>query len=382
MRWRGEVEDKPLFSPFASSSPRIGERRREERFYLRRNNNMPKRIRLALIGLGNVGRGFLGLLTTKQEMLRTRYNLELVLTAAADTSGAALDARGLDAALLLARKQEGQGAATYPAAGRPGLSALDTVRRAHADVLLEASLTNLKDGEPGLSCIRAALARGMNVVTANKGPLVHAYSELVALARAQGVGLGFSAAVCGALPTVNIGQRDLVGCSIERIEGIFNSTTHYILTAMTEGRDYATALREAQEEGVAEADPTLDVEGWDAANKLVILANSVLDVPATLADVAVKGITHLTPDDFARARAEGKVIKLLCTAEREGAGYRLTVKPTPLPREHPLAGLRGWQMGIVYHTDIMGVQFAAVDERGPVPTAAAMLRDVVNLVAK
>ncbi|MCC7355695.1 MAG: homoserine dehydrogenase [Anaerolineae bacterium] len=341
---------------------------------------MPKRIRLALIGLGNVGRGFLELLTTKQETLRTRYGLELVVTAAADTSGAALDARGLDAALLLVRKRAGQGAATYPVAGRPGLSALDTVRRAHADVLLEASLTNLKDGEPGLSCIRTALTRGLHAVTANKGPLVHAYPELVALAQERGAGLGFSAAVCGALPTVNIGRRDLVACAIARIEGIFNSTTHYILTSMAEGRDYATALREAQEEGVAEADPTLDVEGWDAANKLVILANSVLGIPATLADVAVEGITRLTPNDFARAQAEGKVIKLLCTAAQEEAGYRLSVRPTPLPRGHPLVTLRGWQMGIVYHTDIMGVQFAAVDERGPVPTAAAMLRDVVNLV--
>ena len=340
---------------------------------------MPRRVHLALIGLGHVGQAFLELLIAKREVVRTRYGLELVLTAAADTSGAALDARGLDASLLLARKRAGWGAGTYLEVGRPGKSALATTREAVADILLEASLTNLKDGEPGLSCIRAALARGMSVVTANKGPLVHAYSELTALAREEGAGFAFSAAVCGALPTINIGQRDLVACTVERVEGIFNSTTHYILTAMAEGRDYAAALREAQAEGVAEADPTLDVEGWDAANKLVILANSVLGVPARLSDVAVEGITRLTPDDFARARAEGKVIKLLCTAEREGTDYRLSVRPTPLVREHPLAALRGWQMGIVYYTDIMGIQFAAVDERGPLPTAAAMLRDVVNL---
>lgn len=343
---------------------------------------MSQRVLLALIGLGHVGRAFLELLIAKREALRTRYGLEFVLTAAADTSGAALDARGLDVSLLLARKRMGLGAGTYPEAGRPGKGALAVAREAVADILLEASLTNLKDGEPGLSCIRAALARGVSVVTANKGPLVHAYAELTALARAEGVGLAFSAAVCGALPTVNIGQRDLIACAIERVEGIFNSTTHYILTAMAEGRDYAAALREAQEEGVAEADPTLDVEGWDAANKLVILANSVLGFPATLADVAVEGITHLTPDDLAHAQAEGEVVKLLGVAEKEGEGYRLWVRPTLLPREHPLAALRGWQMGIVYYTDIMGVQFAAVDERGPTPTAAAMLRDVVNLAMK
>jgi homoserine dehydrogenase len=149
---------------------------------------------------------------------------------------------------------------------------------------------------------------------------------------------------------------------------------------MADGKkDYQTALREAQDVGIAEADPTLDVEGWDAANKLVILANAVLGMPAKLADVQVEGITHLKVGDLSRARFENKVIRLLCTAVRVGDLYDLSVKPKALPMSHPLASVHGWQMGIVYHTDIMGVQFASVNERGPLTTAAAVLRDLVNL---
>jgi homoserine dehydrogenase len=149
---------------------------------------------------------------------------------------------------------------------------------------------------------------------------------------------------------------------------------------MGRGGTYAKALKQAQIDGIAEADPTLDVEGWDTANKLVIIANSVLGMPATLRDVEpVTGITSITPDHILEAAGQGKVIKLIATAERQGAAYRLSVEPKWLPRDDFLANVNGWEMGIVFDTDIMGLQQHKVDERGPVPTAAAMLRDVINL---
>ncbi len=338
-----------------------------------------KQIRVALIGVGNVGRAFLQLMNEKAGLLADRYGLELVLTAAADSSGAVVNNGGIDPHALLAHKQGGKGVASFPGAQALD-TALEAVERVAADLLLEASPVNLKDGEPGLSCVRRALGRGMGVVLANKAPLVLAFAELTGAAQAAGVGFAYSATVCGALPVVNIGRRDLVGCDIRGLRGIFNSTSNSILEAMSLGGTYGKALKQAQLDGIAEADPSLDVEGWDTANKLVIIANSILGVPATLNDVRpLEGITHITPEQIVEGAARGKVVKLVATAEKAGDGFHFSVEPKWLPKDDFLASVSGWEMGIVFDTDIMGLQQFKVDERGPVPTAAAMLRDVINL---
>jgi homoserine dehydrogenase len=262
------------------------------------------------------------------------------------------------------------------------MSALDMARQVSADVLLESTLTNLRDGQPGLDVIRTALGRGVSVVSANKGPLVLAYDELVTAASQRGgAGLRFSACVGGYLPTVNIGRRDLAGARIERIEAVLNGTTQGILRMMETGVNYDDALAEMQRRGLAETDPRLDVEGWDAANKVVILANAVLRRPTTLADVAIDGITRLTADELQDAQAHSARIVLLCLAQQVEDDYRLSVRPTPLPLDHPLARMGGDEMGIVYYTDIGGRTSATTAERGPKPTAAAMMRDLLDLVA-
>jgi len=339
-----------------------------------------QKVRFLLIGVGNVGRRFLELLVRKREALRDRLGLELILTGVADTSGAAACTTGLDPRQVVQLKAQGQGVAAYPRWGRPGVPALEMVQTAEADLLLEASPANLKDGQPGLRCIEAALSRGMHVVTANKAPLVLAFPRLLDLAKANNVRLRFDATVAGGLPAVNLGQRDLAAAEIYRLEGILNLTTNYILTRMAQdGLSYDQALAHAQEAGHAETDPRLDVEGWDAANKLVILAHSVLDYPATLAHVAVEGITHVNAETLRQADAEGKRVKLVATAEWDGDRYHLSVRPIWLDPDHPLAQLGPKQMGIVYHTDISGIISAAIVEETPVPTASAMLRDVIDV---
>ncbi len=338
---------------------------------------MPQ-MRLAIVGLGNVGRRLLELIEMKREWLLKHYGLELVIAGAADTSGAAFTPDGLEIAQLLRFKRGHKGVASYPKVGRKGMSPQDMVRAVQADILVELSLTNLKDGEPGLSTIRMALDRKLNVVTANKGPLVLAFQELVALAKTNGVRMLYSATVTGGLPTLNIGARDLGATKIDKFEGVVNGTTNYILSRMSEGQSYDQALKHAQEIGMAEADPSLDVDGWDAANKLVIVANAVLRRPTTLKDLHVQGIRGVTPQDIQMADKHRQVIKLLAVADKTGRDYELSVRPTRLDKSHPLAQIGAGMMGVIYHTDINGTIFSSIEEHDPYPTAAAVLRDILQ----
>jgi homoserine dehydrogenase len=320
------------------------------------------------------------LLIRKEETLRDKLGLELTVVGVADTSGAAICPTGLEPQQIVDLKDGGQGVAGYPRWGQPRVSALEIVQSTEADLLIDASPASMADGQPGLACVETALAKGMHVVTANKVPLVLAFPRLLALAEKQGVKLRYDATVAGGLPAINLGQRDLAVAHVHRLEGILNLTTNYILTRMADdGLSYAEALHDAQVAGHAEADPTLDVEGWDAANKLVILAHCILGQPVKLDDVAVEGVLGVTPEMLAQAAAEGKRVKLLAVAEQQGDGYDLYVRPTWLDADHPMAQLKPKQMGIVYHTDISGSIAAAIVEETPVPTASAVLRDVVDV---
>jgi homoserine dehydrogenase len=340
-----------------------------------------KPIRLVLHGLGSVNCRVLRILRDKSERLREQYGLRPVIVGAVDSQGAAWDPDGLDPQRIIALKSAGHSVAQHPA-GQLGARGTDLLGQGGSDVLLEATPLDLKTGQPGLSCIRAALSRGTHVVTANKGPLVLAFQELVQMARSGGAAIGFSATVGGGLPAVNIGQRDLVAASILRLEGVLNLTSHYVLSQMSTGRSLEESLAQAQAEGHAEANPRLDMDGWDAAAKLVILANAVLHQPTTLEDVDITPLTNVTYDTICQMRMERQIIKPLALAEQlpEG-GYRLHVAPTPLPLYHPLARLTGHQMAIVYHTDIAGDITTIIDEEDPMPTAAAMVRDLVNIVS-
>lgn len=335
----------------------------------------PPTVDLILAGLGNVHRQFVHLLATRSDVLAQRYGLWLRVVGVADSQGAVTDAGGLDLAALLAHKQTGASVAVFPG-GAPGTTALDLLAQVKAHALLEASPVNLADAQPSLGYALAALERGMDVVLANKGPLALHYQLLRVAAEAHGARLAFSATVCGGLPVVNVGVRDLVAAQVQRVEGVFNSTSNYILSQMAAGADYGAALAEAQRRGIAETNPTLDVDGWDTANKLTIVANAVLGFPATVRDVQpVVGIRDLPPSP-----GPGRVWRLLGVAERRAdGGYTLSVQPAALPMTHKLAHVDGWEMGVLFESDLFESIFISIDERGPTGTAAAMLRDVVNL---
>ncbi len=340
---------------------------------------------MVLTGLGNVGRGLLTILASQEAILRARHGLAVVVVGGADSGGAAIDPAGLDLREVLARKAAGRSVSELPLVGRPGMKGLAMLEAVTADVLCEATPVNLRDGQPGLDLVRSALGRGMSAVLANKGPLALAYQELAGrsdLTRPGLPALRFSACVGGALPTVNIGRRDLAGARILAVECILNGTTQGILRAMESGQTFEAALAEMQRRGVAEADPSLDVDGWDQAVKLVILANAVLGRPTVLSDLSVEGIRHITAPELRAAADRGERLVLLGRAARsaETGDWRFTVGPASLPLAHPLARMGADEMGIVYRTDISGILHATSEEVDAVPTAAAMLRDLIGLV--
>ena len=340
-----------------------------------------KTIKTALMGLGNVNQNLLKIFQMKATRLREQYDVAFKVIAVADSSGVALDETGFDANALRTHKEAGKSVKDYPSFVQ-GQTMQDVLPTLDCDLLMEASPVNLQHGEPGLSATRVALQQGISVVLANKGPLVLAYQELHDIARANNAGLAFSATVCGALPVINIGQRDHIAADFTRLRGIFNSTTNFILEQMATGREYVDALAEAQARGIAEADPSLDVEGWDTANKLIIIANSFLGMNATLADVAVEGITNITAQDLQEAQSQGNTIKLIAEAAfgESGQPPTLSVKPMHLPKTDFLGGCTDWEMGVELHSDLYGQMYHKMWEREPLPTAAAMLRDAVNLV--
>jgi len=335
-------------------------------------------VRLALIGFGNVGKGVASLLHGEGERYRTEYGVRLVLTGVADQGGAAVNLEGLDGFNLLeAKKRHGTVAAARD--GVQGLQGAHFLERAAAHVLLEAASTNFEDAEPGWTYVREALALKMDVVLASKGVLVLHYGHLMRIAMDRGARVLFSGTVGAPLPVLELADRVLVGAQISGFEGILNATSNYILSLMADGATYEESVRRAQELGIAETDPTLDVDGWDAAAKAAIVANAVMGAQLSLQDVEREGIRHVTPEMLSHARQEGQTLKLIARARRTAGGVSAQVVAERRPLADVLGRLQGAEMGIVYHTDPLGTVSATVQQVGGIPTALTVLRDVINL---
>lgn len=336
--------------------------------------------RLILCGFGNVGKAFTRLIHERRDPVKQKYGLDLEPVAVVDIGGAALAAKGpIPLDRLLSHVENGGTVETFNEFGHAGVSGVQVISETDAEVLVETTPTNLKDGEPGKSHIAAALNNGLDVVSANKGPLVLYYEELMNLAKKNGRQIFMSAATAAALPTLDVGRLCLAGADIISIEGILNGTTNYILTRMREEKcTYDTALKEAQEMGIAETDPTLDVEGYDTRNKLVLLTNMLMNQKFGLGDVEVKGITNVTLEDIDQTTAKGKVLKLVGTASNTDGRIELKVEPKTLDMAHPLASVNYSEKGISYLTDTMGQVTVTGGKSSPVGAAAALLKDLIH----
>ena len=337
-------------------------------------------VRIVVCGLGRVGQAFVNLLVQKGKDLQKRYDLNLKAVAAVDIGGAAVSPAGLPLEDLMAHLKKGGKVEEMPGFGKKGLSGKEVLSSMPGEVLVETTPTNIKDGEPGMTHLRTALGSGKHVVTAAKGPLVLRYQELKDLADKGKVRLMISAATAAALPTLDVGLSCLAGTKVLTAEGILNGTTNYILTRMyEEGTPYKDALAEAQKMGVAEPDPSLDVEGRDTANKILLIANEVLQAALSLKEIPVEGITRVTPEDIQKAKKEGKIIKLIGRAEKKDGKVAASVAPMALPLDHPLASVRGTEKAISYLTDTMDRVTVSGGKSNPVGAAAALLKDVIRI---
>ena len=334
--------------------------------------------RLALIGFGSAGQGMAQILRDHGHALARRYGVDLrIVAVCTQRRGSLFDPDGLDpAALLEAIQQAGH---LRNLAGQRDWSPLDMIEQADADVLVELSPTDLITGEPATSHMRAALSHRMHAITANKGPIALHLTELRRLASDAQLYLGYEGTVMSGTPALRLGWSDLAGCEVLELRGIVNGTTNYILTQMEGDMSYADALAEAQRLGYAEADPTGDVEGYDAAAKAVILANVLMDAQLVLADVERAGITTLTRDNIEVAHASGERWKLIARVWREGEQVRASVQPTRLPMSHPLASAGGATNALTLTTDLLGEVTLIGPGAGGTATGFAIISDILAL---
>ncbi|MGE4577847.1 MAG: homoserine dehydrogenase, partial [Candidatus Methanomethylophilaceae archaeon] len=285
-------------------------------------------MRIFMAGFGTVGQGFAEVLESREMFFKERYGENVKIVGVMDSKTYATDSEGLAPMDLVSRKVKTKqvGTKTY----KDALEILDSV---DYDLLIEVSPTNYETGGQGLKNIVHALEHGKDVITTNKGPLATKFGELITLARKNRCKLKFEGSVGGAMPIINLCHDNLVGEKIQSIRGILNGTCNYILSKMDSGQPFEQALKEAQQLGYAEADPTGDVGGYDSACKVVILANSVFGRNVTFSDVSITGITGITEEAITLAKSRNMVVRLI----GEVTDTKLEVAPRLVPRGHPLA---------------------------------------------
>jgi homoserine dehydrogenase len=335
--------------------------------------------RLALLGFGNVGRAFARLLLRKESELKDKYDLTFRLTGiATGKHGSAVDPDGLDLEKALALVERGQ--SLSPLTKISVTDPLEFVRSVPADVLFENTPVNVATGQPAIDHLRTALERGMHAITANKGPVVHAYRELTALAQMKGRKFYFESTVMDGAPIFSLFRSSLPAAELTSFQGILNSTTNLILGRMEAGGSFQEAVQYCQEIGLAETDPSGDVDGWDASIKVAALVTVLMDVPFKPQQVDRTGIRGITAEMVAVAKAQGKRWKLLCSAEKVGNTVKGRVAPELVSPSSPLYSVDGSSSIVEFHTDMLSSLAIVEGNPGPETTAYGLLTDFINAV--
>ena len=333
------------------------------------------KMRLCVLGFGAVGQGLAKVVLMKHEELIEKYGIDLEITAISDRSGAAINPNGLDLQQALDTKEKTGKIKDYPEYGVSGVDGVEVLDKAEYDCLVEATPTNIDDGQPTQTHILKAMNDKKDVVTSNKGPLALNFKTLIETARENNVKFRFEASVGGTMPVINLARESLAGNNIHSVQGILNGTTNYILSRMAnEGTEYEPTLKEAQELGIAETNPYQDVEGLDTACKIVIIANSLMGWDVTLDDVSREGISGISSNAVKLALKDGYLIKLVAEAN-DG---KLRVAPMLVKQGSPFA-VNGTLNVITLKTDLSEDVTVVGVGAGSIETASAILSDIISI---
>ena len=320
-------------------------------------------MRIALVGYGNVGRAFARLLETK----RSVYPFRIV--AIMKKSGTAYDQRGLPL-------EPDWGP---PIEAAPDAAMEEFLNKARPEVVIEITPLEPETGEPAITYIRGCFLRYRHVITANKGPLAHAYADLNMEAKRAGVEFRFESTVMDGSPIFNMTRACLPGVTISGFKGVLNSTTKVVINAMRDGKSMDEGIAEAQRLGIAETDARDDIDGWDSAAKVAALANVILDARTNPNEVDRTGIGHLTTSEMVALKADGKTICVVCRGRRTPDGLKLSVKPEVLPDTDLLATLRGTSNFLLFETDLLGEVGVISIDPGVEQTAYGIFSDLVDI---
>lgn len=336
-----------------------------------------KIIKLGMIGFGNVAHGFIQALIEKKTFFRKEMGLEFLVTSITDIRyGTIYDPDGLPVEKLASVHDFSE----MDQSLFREWNTIQMIRNAESDVIIELSYTDLKTGEPAVLHCQEALLSGKHVITSNKGPIALHYSMLKGLARDNGVKIGCEGTVMSGTPALRLATDSLLPTGITEIKGILNGTTNFILTEMENGSTYDDALKEAQRLGYAEADPSGDVEGFDTAGKIAILAHLVFGTFIKPEDINREGISDITLEDIKDAQKANMHWKLIGSLKKTEKGLEASVKPVMLPEDNPLSAIRGAGNAIQYRTDLLGEITLIGPGAGRKETAAALIEDLLHIV--
>ncbi|MBN1333583.1 MAG: homoserine dehydrogenase [Synergistales bacterium] len=343
------------------------------------------KFKILLLGFGNVGKGFCRLLSEKRKILKENYGIDpSVVGICTRTRGNVYDPGGIDLTIFLNRTERTPLIPLKEMLGSKVMipedpSVEELVSKADYDVLAECTLTSLDGGEPAYGWMKKALERGRSVITTNKGPIAFHYPELHELELKHGSRLLFEGTVMAGTPVFATFLQGLSGSRIQSFEGVLNGTCNYILELMQQGKGYGDALEKAREAGYAEADPAMDVEGYDSALKALILSNVLTKKSVPFEKIELQGIRAMDPGLIEQARSGKGKIRLVARGRLGDNNSDISVKPEVLLPEHPLYNLPGAMNGLVFNTDTVGQVYISGKGAGSRETGFALLSDLIAL---
>ncbi|MBS1268917.1 MAG: hypothetical protein MAG458_01653 [Nitrosopumilus sp.] len=329
-------------------------------------------MRIILCGFGVVGQSLVKLFDSRSDDLYSKYGLKPRVVGVFDSKGSAVNSSGLNLSKLVDTKKKFGTVKNY-SKNQNSMSGIEMLKNIEADVLIETTASNYKDAEPGMTHIITAMKKGMHVISVNKGPLALAFPSLMELATYNQVMLKFSGTVGGGTPILDYAKNSLKGERITSFSGILNGTTNYILSNMSTGLSFESALKDAQEKGYVEADESLDLDGLDAAAKLVILANWIMGMKVTLPDIDCTGIRKVTTEDIKKAEKSNCSVKLIASCNK-----KLVVSPKEVSNDDPLC-VNGTLNAIAFTSEHSGTQTIIGRGAGGTETASSILRDLLDI---